>query len=148
MVDALVFLLTLRTWHFSGWNSICQFFLPVSKPVQVVLQTHYICLVVNGEVRNSVICKEAHGRVKVLGKVVDIKKKQARSQHWALGDSWCDWHGPAPLPIDNHHLRTVGQEALDPVQGAAPYIYPVPGNFPQQVHVTDFVKSLTAVHYQ
>ena len=116
-------------------------FLPVSKPVKVVLQTHCVSLVVNGEVCNSVICKEAHGGVKLLGKVIDVGKKQALSEHRVLGDFWCDQHRPAPHPIDDRQLGTVGQEALDLAQGAVPY--PVTGDLPQQAHVTGFVKSLT-----
>ena len=141
-------------WSFSDSENLAFFsvelhlpaFLSVSKPVKVVFRTHCACLVVNGDVCNSVVCKEAHDGVEVLGKVADVEKEQAQSEHRALGDSWCDQFGPAPLPIDDQHLCTVGQEALNPVHGVAPY--PVTCNLPQQVHVTDFVKSLTEVKDQ
>ena len=121
-------------------------FLPDSKSVNVVFQTHCICLVVNGEVCYGVVCKDAHGGVKVLGEVVDVNDKQTWSKHRALRDSWCDRHGPAPLPINDHHQGTVGQKALDPIQGASPD--PVTGNLPQQAHMTNFIKCITEVHYQ
>ena len=63
-------------------------FLPVKTPVKIVLQTLCVCLVVNGEVCYNVVCKEAHVGNEVLGRVIDVEKKQAWSEHWALGDSW------------------------------------------------------------
>ena len=142
MADALVFLLTLRTWQFSGWNSICQRF-SKSASLSRSCCRHSVCLVVNGEACNSIICREAHGGP---GQGLSYKEETGTVGALSLGNSWFDRHGPAPLPIDDHHQGTVRQEAFGPFQGAASY--PITGNFPQQAHLTDFVKSITEVHSQ
>ena len=54
---------------------------PVNQSVQVVLQESSVSLGFDGEIGDGVICKQVYCRIKAFAYIVDVEKKQGRSEN-------------------------------------------------------------------